>query len=91
MFEYYIYIFKSLIILLFLTITVFLIYIKKNKNDLDRIPGPKQKYPLIGNLDLFKLKGVPIIQCKFGLNFIIIFRISLKIIIEIIFQRYYLL
>ena len=59
MFEYYIH-----IILLFLSITVFLIYIKMNKNDLDRIPGLKSKYPLIGNLNLFKLKGVPITQCN---------------------------
>ena len=70
MFDYYIETFKSQIIFLLLTIAICIIYFKKklSSNDLDRIPGPKSKYPFIGNLDLFKIKGVPITHCKFDLS-----------------------
>lgn len=32
--------------------------------DIQRIPGPRNKYPIIGNIDLFRIKGVPLNQCK---------------------------
>jgi hypothetical protein len=39
----------------------------KNKNSnkfIERIPGPKSRYPFLGNLDLFWYKNVPFTQSK---------------------------
>ena len=37
---------------------------KEAEDVMNKIPGPKSKYPLIGNIDLFRIKGVPLNQCK---------------------------
>ncbi|CAG2115281.1 unnamed protein product [Medioppia subpectinata] len=53
----------------FVTIIAFYVYYKqKNKRTQDLlalIPGPKAKYPLMGNIDLFRHKGVPLNECVY--------------------------
>ena len=52
---------------LLFVLALYLFYKMTNKQAEDvmhKIPGPKSKYPLIGNIDMFRIKGVPLNQSE---------------------------
>ena len=43
---------------------IFLLKNRESDKLLDKIPGPRPRYPIIGNLDIFRIRDVPLNQCK---------------------------